>query len=135
MQTYLKTIHENFGGFQFSFEESLMPHSPMSPSPDCVLASTIWRSVYGMGWGFVDGTETWTPKEAKKGIPTVPFDKTIKQESENLTDQDIDRITRFPVNLERLVIWCRRELIRLDEVEDDEVLFGRKGEILNFRKP
>jgi len=91
--------------------------------------------MYGMGWGFVDGTETWTPKEAKKGLPIVPFDKTIKEGNETLTDEDIDRITKFPVNLERLVIWCRKELIRLDEVDDDEVLFGRKGEVLNFKKP
>lgn len=97
---------------------------------DQFLAGVIWRNLFGANWGGgmggVKGIFDSNPSD-----PSSPSTSTSSSSSADHPPSDDERVhtleddVKFAENLERLIIFIRKELIRLDRVSDHTITTGR----------
>jgi Ubiquinol-cytochrome C chaperone len=88
-------------------------------SSDAVLAAAVWRNLFGAGWGAVGGVES-TGRKRREGLSTA------RGQAQG-PDEATLREAEFAIVLERIVVWMRKEIARLDGLPDDSVRLA-KGE-------
>lgn len=157
---YMRDMLEQYRGSVSAYDEGLV-------AGDAVLAAAIWRNVFGAGWGGVGGVKgkrapkageapelgpnpnpiavDWVQKKVlkkdQKGEDVFTTDKPIVDPTRSSTvplfypeDPDLE----FVQTLEKLVIYIRKEVQRLERLPEDNVVHGRpvkgKGSLVDFTK-
>ena len=144
---HMKDMLEQFHGSCAAYDEALL-------GGDEVLAAAIWRNMFGAGWGGVGGVKgkgspkagtipKYGPNPNPIAVETDP--KKLKAAAKKAakapiytTDQpnvDPKRSTvvplypeepdlQFAISLEKLVVFIRKEVARLEKVPDDNAVKG-----------
>lgn len=123
---------------------------------DAELAAAIWRNLFGAGWGqgmggvsgvfasppapstpagnapLADGQVGTAPKTATAADPSVPAEQLASQAPSPSVSDDFVADADFAANLERIVRYIRREMVRLDGIPDAEVRSGTSMELVKF---
>jgi cytochrome b pre-mRNA-processing protein 3 len=156
---YMKDMLEQYHGSCAAYDEGLI-------SSDPVLAAAVWRNVFGGGWGGVGGVKGKRAPKAGE-VPEIgpnpnplavdPVQKKVLkkgQKSEDVftTDQPIvdpsrasftplypdDPDLEFVPSLEKLVVYIRKEIQRLERLPDHVVMGGNPqtgpGSLVDFSK-
>ncbi|KAK4701995.1 cytochrome b pre-mRNA-processing protein 3, partial [Phenoliferia sp. Uapishka_3] len=157
---YMKDMLEQYRGSVTAYDEALV-------GGDAVMAAAIWRNVFGAGWGGVGGVKgKGHPVAGEKPalgpnpnpmavdpIQAKALSKKLKAEEYFKTDQPVKDPTRegvvqtfypedpdieFVETLERMVVFIRKEALRLERLSEDTVMHGRppvgKGSLVDFSK-
>lgn len=156
---YMKDLLEQYHGACAAYDEGLI-------AGDAALAAAIWRNLFGAGWGGVAGVKGKRAPKAGEvptlGPNPNPFavdpvqQKLLKkgQKTEDLfaTDEPIvdarvaavlagarypeDPELEFAQSLERIVIFVRKEINRLERLDEEAVLHGKPatgpGSLVDF---
>ena len=109
MQDLLSQHH----GSIMAFDEALI-------NGDAVLASALWRNLFGAAWGQGMGGV----KGDKAPSPENPLAAVDVNEVELSAEERIEKEASFAVNLEQLVLWFRKETSRLDELTDEAIIYA-----------
>lgn len=117
---YMKTmLHQHYGahiGFDWALAEDSDP----------LLAAAIWRNVFGAEWGGGMG--------GVKGVFGSEGDSNdgSKKPMEDRWETD----TQFANQLERIIKFVRSELVRMSQIEDEEVIRGQglSNRLIQFSK-
>lgn len=156
---YMKDMLEQYHGSCAAYDEGLI-------SGDPVLAAAVWRNVFGGGWGGVGGVKGKRAPKAGE-VPEIgpnpnplavdPVQKKVLkkgQKSEDVftTDEPIvdpsrasftplypdDPDLEFVPSLEKLVVYIRKEIQRLERLPDHVVMGGKPqtgpGSLIDFSK-
>jgi cytochrome b pre-mRNA-processing protein 3 len=104
---YMRDMFHQYRGAVAALDEGIM-------GSDAVLAAAVWRNLFGAGWGTVGGVERRirTKKGNKEPEPVVD-----PESPEEATLRDAE----FARSLERIVVWMRSEIARLEAVPDEAV--------------
>lgn len=157
---YMKDMLEQYHGSCAAYDEALI-------GGDTVLAAAIWRNLFGAGWGGLGGVKgkgapkvgevpKYGPNPNKMAIDPIQakaLKKGVKEEDIFTTDQPImdplrfkdslplypeDPDLEFVQSLEKLVIYIRKEVNRLERLPEANVLSGRpeigKSAVVGFSK-
>lgn len=110
MQDLLSQHH----GSIMAFDEALI-------NGDAVLASALWRNLFGAAWG--QGMGGVVGKAAPE--PANPLVAAAVKDEASLTPaQQVEREANFAVNLEQMCAWFRKETHRLDSLSDEAVIYA-----------
>lgn len=112
IQGYMRDMLHQYHGGVTALDQGIV-------ASDAVLAAAIWRNLFGAGWGVIGGVEG-TGKKRMEGMTTG------RQEPDGAEEKTL-REAEFAVVLERIVVWMRKEVSRLDGLSDDAVMLA-KGE-------
>ncbi|KAH8916874.1 hypothetical protein BT69DRAFT_726114 [Atractiella rhizophila] len=142
-------FYQQYLGMCLALDEGVLP--PISPppvtfsttvfgnreptNPDVILASALWRNIWASGWGAVEGVDTWHKNEkTRRKLEQAEMEKEAKDVEEGLKRYTIlepeegkgfKDPTLFPKNLERIVLWFRKELVRMANIPDEEIINGK----------
>ncbi|KAA1093866.1 Protein cbp3, mitochondrial [Puccinia graminis f. sp. tritici] len=137
IKNYMKILLHQHRGFQTVLDWAIS-HDPELNQSDQFLAGVIWRNLFGAAWGkgmggvkgIFDSKEeppvnsSTSPLQLSSSPPSTTTSTAIEDEdSEQLHSLEND--VKFPETLERLVIFIRKELVRLDQVTDKTIITGQ----------
>lgn len=155
----MRDVLEQYHGSCAAYDEALI-------GGDAVLAAAVWRNLFGAGWGGVGGVagkgapkvgevpkygpnpnpmavDPIQRKALKKGVKETEFFKTDQPVVDPLRMMDVplyptDPDMEFVPSLEKLVVFIRQELNRLERLPEENVLSGRpekgSGSVTGFSK-
>ena len=132
----LKDLVEQYQGSVLAYDEGLV-------GSDAVLAAAIWRNIFGAGWGQgVAGVENYTPPPSNSRTPSATalgketitaFDEVdtsppAVEDTVSIDRNQLQDDLLYPVKLERLVRYLRKEVARLEALDDYDVMKGRTAD-------
>jgi len=125
IKNYMKILLHQHRGFQTVLDYAIS-REPQLNQTDQFLAGVIWRNLFGAAWGkgmggvkgIFDSKEE-PPVTSSQSSPSTTT--SLEDEQEHSLENDV----KFPEILERLVIFIRKELVRLDQVSDKTIITGQ----------
>lgn len=143
IKNYMKILLHQHRGFQTVLDWAIS-HQPELNQSDQFLAGVIWRNLFGAAWGrgmggvkgIFDSNEepsvnSTTPHQLSPSTPSAsppssPSSTTAAiDDGEPEQSHSLENDLKFPQTLERLVIFIRKELVRLDQVSDKTIITGQ----------
>jgi len=114
VKAHMQDLLSQHHGSIMAFDEALI-------NSDTVLASALWRNLFGAAWGKGMGGVTGS----KAPEPENPLVAAANKDEASLTpQQEIEREANFATNLEQMVVWFRKETFRLDSLSDEAVIYA-----------
>ncbi|KAG0144557.1 hypothetical protein CROQUDRAFT_672321 [Cronartium quercuum f. sp. fusiforme G11] len=116
---YMRTmLHQHYGA-QTGLDWALVSED----DSDAFLAAAVWRNIFGAEWGRGMG--------GVKGL----FKNGGGDETKEV-EYSFESDSRFPEQLERVVVFIRSELVRLNKISDEEITGsqGQGSRLIQFGK-
>ncbi|CEQ40233.1 SPOSA6832_01832, partial [Sporobolomyces salmonicolor] len=135
---YMKDMLEQYHGSCAAYDEGLV-------RGDAVLAAAVWRNVFGAGWGgelVVDPVQAKALKKGAAARDVFTTDEPVVDPAVRLGSLDPlypqDPDLEFAPSLEKIVVYIRKEVQRLERLPDQVVLQGKpetgRGSLVDFSR-
>ncbi|KAI7959724.1 hypothetical protein MJO28_003515 [Puccinia striiformis f. sp. tritici] len=127
IKNYMKILLHQHRGFQTVLDWAISRDPELNQS-DQFLAGVIWRNLFGAAWGKGMGGVKGIFDSKEDQPTTTPLQLPSTSEDEDPEQlHTFENDVKFPETLERLVIFIRRELVRLDQVSDKTIITGQSS--------